>query len=435
MLALDVCLHAFEPGGVAAFAAESVAVGDLNLVVLAVQDGGAGLGGQVLEGGVQVEAELLPQACEQAQPVFGGCFALRPGSDSALAEGQVGIGYEQFGVYFKARADAVAGATCAERRVEGEGARLDGVDLQRVIIGAGEVFAEGAGAFGVVLLAVHEVDEYAAVSQLERGFDGVGQALVNTVLNDDAVDDHLDGVLVLLGELGRVGELHGFAVHTGTRIALGQQVLEEVYELALTCTDDGREDLQAGAFGVFLQNVHDLLRGLLGDFLATFGAVRVADARPEQTHVVVDFGDGTDGRTRVLGGGFLVDGNRRGEALDEVDVGLVDLAQEHAGVGGERLDVAALTLGEDGVEGEGGLTGAGEAGEDDHRITRNGEVYVLEVVFAGTLNPDTGQVVRFECGATVCRAGCHRKSFRLIFEFKFYTLTPFTSGIMRPVKA
>ena len=118
---------------------------------------------------------------------------------------------------------------------------------------------------------------------------------MNTVLNDDAVDDHLNGVLVLLGELGRVGELHGFAVHAGTRIALGQQVLKEVHELALTCADDGRENLQAGAFGVLLQNVHNLLRGLLGDFFATFGAVRVADARPEQTHVVIDFGDGTDG--------------------------------------------------------------------------------------------------------------------------------------------
>ena len=295
VLALDVLLHALESGGVATFAAESVAVGHLNFVVLAVQNRGAGLGGQVLEGGVQVEAELLPQAREQAQPVFGGCFALRPGGDSALAEGQVGVGYEQFGVYFQARADAVAGATCAERRVEGEGARLDGVDLQRVVVGAGEVFAEGAGAFGVVLLAVHEVDEYAAVGEFERGFDGIGQALVNTVLNDDAVDDHLDGVLVLLGELGRVGELHGFAVHAGARVALGQQVLEEVHELALTCADDGREDLQAGAFGVFLQNVHDLLRGLLGDFFAADGTVRVANSCPEQTHVVVDFGDGADG--------------------------------------------------------------------------------------------------------------------------------------------
>ena len=424
MLALNVGLHALEPGGVAAFAAETVAVGDLNLVVLAVQDGGAGCGGQILEGGVQVEAELLPQAGEQAQPVFGGGLALRPGGDGALAEGQVGVGHEQVGVDLQARADAVAGATRAERRVEGEGTRLDGVDLQRVVIGAGEVFAEGAGALGVVLLAVHEVDEHAAVGELERGFDGVGEALVNTVLNNDAVDDHLDGVLVLLGELGRVGELHGFAVHAGSRIALGEQVLEEVHELALTCADDGREDLQAGAFGVLLQNVHNLLRGLLGDFLATFGAVRVADARPEQTHVVVNFSDGADGRAGVLGGGLLVDGHRRREALDEVDIGLVDLAQEHAGVGGERLDVAALTLGEDGVKGEGGLAGAGEAGEDDHRIARDGQVYVLEVVFSGTLHTNTGQIVRFECGATVCRAGCHRKSFRLIFEFKFYTLAP-----------
>ena len=164
-----------------------------------------------------------------------------------------------------------------------------------MVIGAGEVLAEGAGAFGVVLLAVHEVDEYAAVGKLERGFDGVGQALVNTVLNDDAVDDHLNGVLVLLGELGRIGELHGFAVHTGARVALGEQVLEEVHELALACADDGRKNLQAGAFGVLLQDVHDLLRGLLGDFLAADRAVRVADTRPEQTHVVVNFGNGADG--------------------------------------------------------------------------------------------------------------------------------------------
>lgn len=48
-----------------------------------------------------------------------------------------------------------------------------------------------------------------------------------------------------------------------------------------------------------------------------------------------------------------------GESLDEVYVGLVDLSEEHTRVGGQRLNVAALTFREDGVEGEGGLTGAG----------------------------------------------------------------------------
>ncbi len=58
-------------------------------------------------------------------------------------------------------------------------------------------FAEGAGVRGRPA-AVHEVDEHAAVGELERGFDGVGQALVNTMM----VDDHLDGVLVLLASGG-----------------------------------------------------------------------------------------------------------------------------------------------------------------------------------------------------------------------------------------
>ena len=38
------------------------------------------------------------------------------------------------------------------------------------------------------------------------------------------------------------------------------------------------------------------------------------------------------------------------QALDEVDVGLVHLAEELAGVRRQRLDVAALALGEDRVE-------------------------------------------------------------------------------------
>ena len=42
-----------------------------------------------------------------------------------------------------------------------------------------------------------------------------------------------------------------------------------------------------------------------------------------------------------------------GQALDEVDVRLVHLAQELPGVGREGLDVAALALGVNGVEGQG----------------------------------------------------------------------------------
>jgi hypothetical protein len=83
--------------------------------------------------------------------------------------------------------------------------------------------------------------------------------------------------------------------------------------------------------------------------------VRFADPGVEEPEVVVDLGHRADSRARVARRRFLVDGDGRGEPLYEVDVGLVHLAQELAGVGREGLHVAALALGVDGVEGEGGL--------------------------------------------------------------------------------
>ena len=88
-------------------------------------------------------------------------------------------------------------------------------------------------------------------------------------------------------------------------------------------------------------------------------------------------------------GRLLVDGDRRREPLDEVDVGLVHLAEELPGVGGERLDVAALALGEDRVERQAGLARAGQPGEDDEGVAREVERDVLEVVLAGATDDET----------------------------------------------
>jgi hypothetical protein len=51
-----------------------------------------------------------------------------------------------------------------------------------------------------------------------------------------------------------------------------------------------------------------------------------------------------------------------------------------AGVGGERLDVAALALGVDGVEDQGGLAGAGDTGHDSQAVVRDREGDVLEIM-------------------------------------------------------
>jgi hypothetical protein len=89
----------------------------------------------------------------------------------------------------------------------------------------------------------------------------------------------------------------------------------------------------------------------------------------------------------LLRGGLLVDRHRRGESFDEVDVGFVHLAEEHPGVGRQGFDVAALALGEDRVEGQRGLAGPGQAGEDDHGVAWQGDLDVFEVVCPRALDP------------------------------------------------
>ena len=112
------------------------------------------------------------------------------------------------------------------------------------------------------------------------------------------------------------------------------------------------------------------------------GQCGVPGAREQHAQVVVDLGDRADGRPRVAVGRLLVDRHRRRQALDEVDVGLVHLPEELPGVRRQRLDVAALALGEDRVEGQARLARPGQPGEHDQRVAREVEGDVLEVVLA-----------------------------------------------------
>ena len=94
---------------------------------------------------------------------------------------------------------------------------------------------------------------------------------------------------------------------------------------------------------------------------AVLRALRIAGAGEQQAQVVVDLGDRADGGARIVAGGLLLDGDRRRQALDQVDVGLVHQLQELARVGRQRLHVATLALGVERVEGERGLARAGQA--------------------------------------------------------------------------
>jgi len=154
-------------------------------------------------------------------------------------------------------------------------------------------------------------------------------------------------VLALLVDRDLVFELAHLAVHANAGEAFLADLLEQLRVLALAPANQRRQQLDARAFGEVENRIHDLLAGLRTDLATAIVTVRRSDAREEQAQIVVNFGDGADGRAGVARRGLLVDRDRRRQPLDVVHVRLFHLPQKLAGVGRERLDVSALPLGID----------------------------------------------------------------------------------------
>ena len=85
------------------------------------------------------------------------------------------------------------------------------------------------------------------------------------------------------------------------------------------------------------------------------GAIRRAGAGVQQAQIVVDFGHRAHGGARVVAGGFLLDGDGGGQALDQIDIGFVQPPQELTRIRAQALDIAPLALGVQGVKCEAGF--------------------------------------------------------------------------------
>ncbi len=157
-------------------------------------------------------------------------------------------------------------------------------------------------------------DRRDALGQLERGLDGVGDAPADVGLRDEAVDHHLDRVLVGLGQPDRLGQLAHLAVDPRPREPLACELVEQLPVLALAPAHDRRQDLEARALGQLHDLVDDLIGRLAPDRAPAVGAVRMADPGVEHPQVVVDLGDGAHRGPRVARGGLLVDRDRRARA-------------------------------------------------------------------------------------------------------------------------
>ncbi|GMA39469.1 hypothetical protein GCM10025883_15140 [Mobilicoccus caccae] len=232
-----------ETRGVLTLTTPPVAVAHVHLVLVSVHDRVPGPLGQRLPRHVEGEAEVVGEGREDADEVVRHPRTLRPRGDGALTQGEVLVGHDEFGVDLEFGADAGALRAGAEGAVEREGPGLDLVGVDDVVVGAGHALGEPALARQGVRVArvgvlgdVDEVDDDHAVGQSQGRLDAVGEAPDRAgvgPLGHEPVDDHLDGVLLLLLQLGRLGEGDDCPVDPGARVALGLQLGEEVDVLPL----------------------------------------------------------------------------------------------------------------------------------------------------------------------------------------------------------
>ncbi len=219
-----------------------------------------------------------------------------------------------------------------------------------------------------------------AQCRLER----LRQALRGIGAHAHAVDDRLDGVLLLRVELRQRVHLVDAPVDAHAYESLAGEILEQLEVLALALAHHRGEQRRGSALGQPQHLVHHLAHRLRGEVDAVIGATRRAGARIQQPQVIVDLGHRADGGARIVRVRLLLDGNRGREPLDAVDVGLVHGREKLPRVSRQRLDVAALTFGVERVEGERGFSRPREARDDDQPLPRQIEAQVLQVMGACT---------------------------------------------------
>ena len=364
--------------------AAAVIIAELDrLVVRAAQHHLADVLGQLGPGRRMAEAVVLGQRLQRLPEI--GRLLPRPGGERALHQAQALVRHDQPLVEEQLGTQAAAIRAGAERRVEREQPRLDLRD-RKTRNGAGELFREHR-ALGLAL-GWCGLDHGNAVGQAKGCGKTVGKPLLDPGLHDDAVDDDVDIVPELLVERRRLVQVVELAVHLDPLKALLAQVGELLAVLALAVADHRREQVQPRALGHrqhAVDHVADLLR-----LDRQPGGGRIGRAGPgeHQAQVVVDLGDGADRRARVAAGRLLLDGDRRAEALDVVDIRLLHHLQKLPRIGRERLDIAPLPLGIDRVEGQRRLARAGQPGDDRQRVARDVDVDVLEVVLARAAHAD-----------------------------------------------
>ncbi|MCG3120365.1 MAG: hypothetical protein ALAOOOJD_03028 [bacterium] len=306
-------------------------------------------------------------------------IVLTPGFNRARANRKFWIGHHEIRIDFQGGAESIAGLAGAIRRVEGEHARRQFFN-RNAAIDAGKML--GKENFSLA----DDVDHHQTVGEMQRGFKRVGQTRFNALLANEPVNDDFDIVFFIFVQLDFAGDFFDFAIDAHAHIAFAAGGIKNLAILAFAPAHHRRQHLEFGAGRQFQNCIDHLLHSLALDFFAAIVAVRHADARKQQTQIVVDFRHRADGRARVAAAGFLLNRNGRRQALDVIDIRLFHQSEKLPRIRRQGFDIAALAFRVNRVKRQRRFAGTGKSGDDHQLVAGNFDINIFEIVLARTFD-------------------------------------------------
>ncbi len=104
----------------------------------------------------------------------------------------------------------------------------------------------------------------------------------------------------LFVQLGSFGDLDNFAVNPRPNESLPPHLLEQFSVFTLAVPDEGRQDQKPAAVGQAQDPINHLVNGLRLDRRVMHRAMRHADRGPQQPQIIVNLGNGSDGRSGIF---------------------------------------------------------------------------------------------------------------------------------------
>ena len=236
--------------------------------------------------------------------------------------------------------------------------------------------------------------------EVERLLQSPAQQRLVARADDEVRHRQLDRVLAEAVQPRPAGGRQPLAVDAQLGVALVVGPLGQIRVQTLAVDHQRREQADVLAAVVAQELRGNRLEALRLHRHAVLRAVLDAELHVEQPQEVVDLGHRRDRGLAAAARGALFDRHGRRDAVDRIDIRLARRLHDRACVGVERLEIAALALVEQDVEGERRLAAARDAGDHREGVARDLHVDALEVVLARVLYFDRIATGGGEVGAS-----------------------------------